>query len=180
MPWWKGHQEKQILSQICPGDWFMSLDLKDAYFHIQVAPITDDSWDSQIGICILNYLIDCLVLAQLQAVLTSHKTLLLSYLGCLGLRVNLPRAYGHQPVSFIPGNSYGLSADDSKSLSGASNDNSAPRGLLRGRDRPSAQSFPENAGPSPVLWLGLLHMRPIQFLLKQRFHPRLGITDATA
>ncbi len=24
---------KQILSQICPGDWFMSLDLKDAYFH---------------------------------------------------------------------------------------------------------------------------------------------------
>ncbi len=29
---------KQILAQICPGDWFMSLDLKDAYFHIQVAP----------------------------------------------------------------------------------------------------------------------------------------------
>ncbi len=36
---------KQILSQIRPGDWFMSLDLKDAYFHIQVA-VTDDSWDS--------------------------------------------------------------------------------------------------------------------------------------
>ncbi len=29
---------KQILSHIGPGDWFMSLDLKDAYFHIQVAP----------------------------------------------------------------------------------------------------------------------------------------------
>ncbi len=29
---------KRILSQICPGDWFMSLDLKDAYFQIQVAP----------------------------------------------------------------------------------------------------------------------------------------------
>ncbi len=29
---------KQILSQIGPGDWFFSLDLKDAYFHIQVAP----------------------------------------------------------------------------------------------------------------------------------------------
>ncbi len=26
------------LKQICPDDWFMSLDLKDAYFHIQVAP----------------------------------------------------------------------------------------------------------------------------------------------
>lgn len=29
---------KQILSHIRPGDWFISVDLKDAYFHIQVAP----------------------------------------------------------------------------------------------------------------------------------------------
>ncbi len=29
---------KQILAQICPGDWFASVDLKDAYFHIQKAP----------------------------------------------------------------------------------------------------------------------------------------------
>ncbi len=29
---------KQILSQICPGDCFMSLDLKDAYIHIKVSP----------------------------------------------------------------------------------------------------------------------------------------------
>ncbi len=29
---------KQILSQICPGDWLFSLDLKNAYFHIQLAP----------------------------------------------------------------------------------------------------------------------------------------------
>ncbi len=29
---------KQIIPQICPGDWFVSLDLKDAYFQIQVAP----------------------------------------------------------------------------------------------------------------------------------------------
>ncbi len=38
-------------------------------------------------------------------------------------------------------------ADDSNCLSGASHDNSAPRGLLQGRYRPSTQSFPENAGP---------------------------------
>ncbi len=37
---------KQILSQIRIGDWFFFLDLKDAYFHIQIAPITDDSCDS--------------------------------------------------------------------------------------------------------------------------------------
>ncbi len=29
---------KQILLQICPRDWFFSLNLKDAYIHIQIAP----------------------------------------------------------------------------------------------------------------------------------------------
>ncbi len=29
---------KQILLQICPGDWFFLLDLKDACIHIQIAP----------------------------------------------------------------------------------------------------------------------------------------------
>ncbi len=29
---------KQILAQIRPGDWFASVDLKDVYFHIQIAP----------------------------------------------------------------------------------------------------------------------------------------------
>ncbi len=106
---------KQILSQICPGDWFMSLDLKDAYFHIQVAPhhrqflrfafkgvayqykvlpfglslaprtftrCMDVALSPlrQMGIRILNYLDDWLILAQLEAVSTSHKTLLLSHL----------------------------------------------------------------------------------------------------
>ncbi len=41
----------------------------------------------QMGIRIVNYLDDWLILAQSQAVLTLHKTLLLSHLGCLGLRV---------------------------------------------------------------------------------------------
>ncbi len=93
---------KQILSQICLGDWFMSLDLKDAYFHIQVAPhhrrvlrfafkgvdyqykilpfglslaprtftrCMDAALSPlrQMGIRILNYLNDWLILAQLLA-----------------------------------------------------------------------------------------------------------------
>lgn len=29
---------KWILSLIQPGDWFMSVDLKDAYFHVQISP----------------------------------------------------------------------------------------------------------------------------------------------
>ncbi len=31
---------KLILAQIRPGDWFASVDLKDAYFHIRIAPHT--------------------------------------------------------------------------------------------------------------------------------------------
>ncbi len=52
-----------------------------------------------------------------------------------------------QPTSVIPRHSYRLSADDSNCLSGVSHDESAPCGFLQGRDRPSTQSIPENAGP---------------------------------
>ncbi len=46
----------------------------------------------QMGIRILNYLGDWLILAQSQSVLTVHKTLLLSHLDCLGLRVNFAKS----------------------------------------------------------------------------------------
>ncbi|KAL0159067.1 hypothetical protein M9458_047143, partial [Cirrhinus mrigala] len=80
---------KQILSQVRPGDWFCSLDLKDAYFRIQIAPhhrrflrFTFEGvayqymvlpfglfprslhfYEVQKGIRILNYLDDWLILA---------------------------------------------------------------------------------------------------------------------
>ncbi len=97
----------------------------------------------QMGIHILNYLTDWLILAQSQA--TSHKNLLLSHLGCLGLRVKFTKSIlsPSQRVSFL--GTVIDCADNSNCLSGASHDNSAPRGFLQGRYRPSAQSFPENA-----------------------------------
>ncbi len=52
-----------------------------------------------------------------------------------------------QSTSIIPGHSYGFSSDDRNCLSGVSHDDSAPHGFLQGRDRLSAQSFPENGGP---------------------------------
>ncbi len=57
----------------------------------------------QMGIRILNYLDDWLSLAQSQAVLTSHRTLLLSHLDCLGLRVNFAKSVlsPSQRVSFL-------------------------------------------------------------------------------
>ncbi len=45
----------------------------------------------QMGICILNYLDDWLILAQSEAVSTLHKTLL-SHLCFLGLRVNFAKS----------------------------------------------------------------------------------------
>ncbi len=67
----------------------------------------------------------------------------------------LPWAHGQlfqehtvtQSTSIIPGHSYGFSSDDRNCLSGVSHDDSAPHGFLQGRDRLSAQSFPENGGP---------------------------------
>ncbi len=57
----------------------------------------------QMGIRILNYLDDWLILAQSQAVLTSHKTLPLSHLDCLGLGVNFAKSIlsPSQRVSFL-------------------------------------------------------------------------------
>ncbi len=52
---------------------------------------------------ILNYLDDWLILAQSEADSTLHKTLLLSHLGCLGLRVNFAKSIlsPSQQVSFL-------------------------------------------------------------------------------
>ncbi len=121
---------KQILSQIRTGDWFCSLDLKDAYFHIQIAPhhrrflrfafegvayqytvlpfglsCMDAALSPlrQMGIRILNYLDDWLILAQSEVELLSHRTLILSHLERLGLRVNFAKSAlsPSQRVSFL-------------------------------------------------------------------------------
>ncbi len=106
---------KQILSQIYPGDWFFSLDLKDACIHIQIAPhhrrflrftFKGVAYQNtvlpfglslalrtftkcmdvalfllrQMGIRILNYLDDWLILAKSEDELPSHRCVILSYL----------------------------------------------------------------------------------------------------
>ncbi len=198
---------KQILSQICLGDWFMSLDLKDAYFHIQVAPhhrrflrfvfegvayqykvlpfglslaphtftrCMDAALSPlrQMGIRILNYLDDWLILAQSQAFLTSHKTLLLSHLVCLWLRVNLAKSTlsPSQRVSFL-----GTVIDSVQMTAtiSAERDTTIQRYAASFEERTACplKAFQRMLGlmaaASPVLRLGLLHMRPIQFWLKQ-------------
>ncbi len=199
---------KQILSQIRTGDWFCSLDLKDAYFHIQIAPhhrrflrfafegvayqytvlpfglslaprtftkCMDAALSPlrQMGIRILNYLDDWLILAQSEVELLSHRTLILSHLERLGLRVNFAKSAlsPSQRVSFL-----GTVLDSARMRAVI-----APERALA--IQKLAATFKSDtarplkvfqrmlglmAAASPVLQLGLLRMRPLQRWLKPR------------
>lgn len=118
---------KAIISQIRPGDWFVTIDLKDAYFHIQVvrrhrkflrfafggrafqykvlpfglalAPRTFTKCvDAALaplrlqGIRILNYLDDWLILAQSRELVTHHRDTVLRHIQSLGLRLNVEKS----------------------------------------------------------------------------------------
>ncbi len=143
----------------------------------------------QMGIHILNYLNDWLILAQLQVVLISHKTLLLSHINCLGLRVNFAKSIlsPSQRVSFQGSEQSVLTEGDA--CAGKNEPDmlstvqmtatvSAERAMTI---QPHVVSFKEGtarplkafqrmlglmAPASPVLQLCLLHMRPIRFWLK--------------
>ncbi len=199
---------KQILSQICTEDWFCSLDLKDAYFHIQIAPhhrrflrftfegvayqytvlpfglslaprtftkCMDATLSPlrQMGIRILNYLNDWLILAQSEVELLSHRTLILSHLERLGLRVNFAKS--------------ALSPSQRISFLGTVLDSAHMRAVIAPERALAIQKLAATfksdtarplkvfqrmlglmAAASPVLQLGLLRMRPLQRWLKPR------------
>ncbi len=122
---------------------------------------------------ILNYLDDWLILAQSEADSTSHKTLLLSHLGCLGLRVNFAKSIlsPSQQVSFL-----GTVIDSVQMTATVSAERTTTiqrhaASFKEGTTRP-LKAFQKMlvlmATASPVLQLGLLHMQPIQCWLKQR------------
>ncbi|XP_058617625.1 uncharacterized protein LOC131531096 [Onychostoma macrolepis] len=82
----------------CPGDWFISVNLKDAYFHIQIAPRHRQS-----GVCILNYLDDWLVIAQSRDTLKNHRCQLIEHLKHLGLTINVQKCKLHptQAITYL-------------------------------------------------------------------------------
>ncbi len=185
----------------------MSLDLKDAYIHIQIAshhrrflrfafegvayqyqvlpsglslaPRTITrcmdvalSPLRQMVIHILNILDDWLILAQSQAVLILHRTLLLSHLDCLGLRVNFAKSVlsPSQRLSFLGTVTDSVQMTATVSAEWATTIQRHAASLKEGTARP-LKAFQKMLGlmaaASPVLRLGLLHMQPIQFWLKQ-------------
>ncbi len=199
---------KQILSQIRTEDWFCSLDQKDAYFHIQIAPhhrrflrfafegvayhytvlpfglslaprtftkCMDAALSPlrQMGIRILNYLDDWLILTQSEVELLSHRTLILSHLERLGLRVNFAKS--------------ALSPSQRVSFLGTVLDSAHMRAVIAPERALAIQKLAATfksdtarplkvfqrmlglmAAASPVLQLGLLRMRPLQRWLKPR------------
>ncbi len=199
---------KQILSQIRTEDWFCSLDLKDAYFHIQIAPhhrrflrfafegvayqytvlpfglslaprtftkCMDAALSPlrQMGIRILNYLDNWLILAQSEVELLSHRTLILSHLERLGLRVNFAKSAlspsqrisflgtvldsAHMRVVIAPERALAIQ----KLTATFKSDTARPLKVFQ-------RMLGLMAAASPVLQLGVLRMRPLQCWLKPR------------
>ncbi len=118
---------KTIMSQIQGGDWFVTIDLKDAYFHIQVvqrhrrflrfafggkayqykvlpfglalSPRTfTKCMDAALaplrlqGIRVLNYLHDWLILAHSRELVSRHRDIVLRHILSLGLRMNAKKS----------------------------------------------------------------------------------------
>ncbi len=125
------------------------------------------------GIRILNYLEDWLILAQSQGVLTLHKTILLSHLDCLGLRFNFSKSIllPSQRVSFLSTVIDSVQMTATVSVERATSIQRHTACFKEGTARPLKalqRMLGLMAAASPVLQLGLLHMRPVQFWLKQR------------
>ncbi len=118
---------RTIMSQVQEGDWFFTIDLKDAYFHIQVvhrhrrflrfafggkayqykvlpfglalAPRTfTKCMDAALaplrlqGIRVLNYLDDWLILAHSRELVSRHRDIVLGHIHSLGLRMNAKKS----------------------------------------------------------------------------------------
>ncbi len=208
---------KTIMSQVQEGDWFVTIDLKDAYFHIQVvqrhrrflrfafggkayqykvlpfglalAPRTFTKCiDAALaplrlqGIRVLNYLDDWLILAHSRELVSRHRDIVLGHIHSLGLRMNAKKSVllPSQRTVFLgvcldsvqmqarlaPARIPDLTACLARFKLGHHVSVGTCRRLLR-----------LMAAASPVLPLGLLHMRPFLWWMKElRLHPTVPAT----
>ncbi len=127
----------------------------------------------EVGIRILNYLDDCLILAQSREQLGDHRDLVLWHLSQLGLRVNWEKSKLSpvQRISFL-----GVELD-SVSMTARLTEERAQAVLnclssFRGRNVVPLKQFQRLLGhmasAAAVTPLGLLHMRPLQHWLHSR------------
>lgn len=207
---------RRIMALIRPGDWFISVDLKDAYFHIPIAPrhrpflrfaLDGTAYQYKVlpfglslaprtftkcadaalaplrqsGIRILNYLDDWLILAQSEREITAHKTVVLQHLENLGFKINLQKSLltPTQRIAFL-----GTTLDSLKMRAWLTQE----RALTVRREAASFKAgshlplkrFQKMLGlmaaASPLIPLGMLFMRPLQFWLKAKVPPRAWLS----
>ncbi len=208
---------KTIMSQIQGGDWFVTIDLKDAYFHIQVmrrhrkflrfafggkayqykvllfglalAPRTFTKCMDAVlaplrlqGICMLNYLNDWLILAHSRELVSRHRDIILHNIHSLGLRMNTKKSvlfpsqqtvfwgvhmdFVQMQARLAPARISNFTACLARFKLGHHVSVSTCRRLLG-----------LMAAASPVLPLGLIHMRPFLWWMKVlRIHPTVPAT----
>ncbi len=205
------------MSQVQEGDWFVTIDLKDAYFHIQVvqrhrrflrfafggkayqyrvlpfglalAPRTfTKCMDAALaplrlqGIRVLNYLDDWLILAHSRELVSRHRDIVLGHIHSLGLRMNAKKSvllpsqrtvflgvrldFVQMQARLAPARIPVFTACLARFKLGHHVSVGTCRRLLG-----------LMAAASPVLPLGLLHMRPFLWWMKElRLHPTVPAT----
>ncbi|KAL0169213.1 hypothetical protein M9458_033809, partial [Cirrhinus mrigala] len=199
---------KHILTCVRVQDWFVAVDLKDAYFHVSILPrhrpflwfafegrayqykvlpfglslsprvftkVAEAALSPlrEMGICILDYLDDWLILAHSWDLVCAHRDMVLKHLAQLGLRVNWEKSKlsPTQRISFL-----GVELD-SVSMSARLSPERA-QSVLRcvatlrcGSAVPLKQVqrlLGHMASSAAVTPLGLMHMRPLQHWLHTR------------
>ncbi len=208
---------KTIMSQVQEGDWFVTIDLKDAYFHIQVfrrhrrfllfafggkayqykvlpfglalAPRTfTKCMDAALaplrlqGIRVLNYLDDWLILAHSRELVSRHRDIVLGHIHSLGLRMNAKKSVllPSQRTVFL-----GVRLDSiqmqARLAPARIPDLTACLARFKLGHHVSVGTCRRLLGlmaaASPVLPLGLLHMRPFLWWMKElRLHPTVPAT----
>ncbi len=208
---------KTIMSQIQEGDWFVTIDLKDAYFHIQViqrhrrflrfafggkgyqykvlpfglalAPRTFTiCMDAALaplrlqGICVLNYLDDWLILAHSRELVSRHRDIVLRHIHSLGLRMNAKKSVllPSQRTLFLGVHLDSIQLQARLAPARISNFTACLARFKLGRNvsvGSCRRLLGLTAAASPVLPLGLLHMRPFLWWIKElRLHPTVPAT----